>query len=265
VKSEPRVEVTFATLNQYNNDELKGFVMPFSRAWLWIAILLSPVAHANLIQNGDFAGGSGAGWTFEIQNVDISSGAHFTGTACPDCSPFATFNTFQFGSEYGWFDQIDLGYGTIRQTLATTPGATYQVSYLLGVYGNSIGAFFAAFGDTAFLPSSARVWNGTSYVPPPADYLQTPPQSCHEFGGYCGLFFGGPEYEQAPIFTEESFVFSATGSSTVLEFAGSGPGQNFILSRISVVPVAEPSSLLLCLGGFGWLTVLVVRRRTSGR
>lgn len=235
--------------------------MPFSRSCLLIALLLlSPIADANLVQNGNFAGGSGAGWTFEIQNVDISTGAHFTGTPCPTCSPFAQFNTFQFGSEFGWFDQIDLGYGTIRQSLATTPGATYQVSYLLGVLGNSAGAFYSAFDNTAFLPSSARVWDGTQLVPPPADYLQTPPASCHEFGGFCGLFFGSPDSAETPIFTEESFVFGASGNSTTLEFAGSGPGQNFILSRISVVQVPEPATLLLLLAGFGLLVVIRSRR-----
>lgn len=216
-------------------------------------------AHANLVQNGDFTGGGDAGWTFGVQDVHILPGAELVNTACPGCSSHATFQSVPLSGGFGWFDPIDIGFGTLSQTLATTPGQRYQVSYTFGVLGDSIGAFFASVGADAVLPSTAELARMGLPAAPPG-YLNHPPGDCSATSFYCGLFFGGLGSLQSPELSLESFTWTATSSSSVLEFAGSGPGVNFIVGDVSVVPVPEPASLGLLLAAVA-AGAVVLRRR----
>jgi len=225
---------------------------------LWDAV----PARANLVQNGDFAGGGDAGWTFAVQDVHILPGAALVNSPCPGCSSNATFQSVPLNSGFGWFDPIDNGYGTLSQTLATTPGQRYQISYTLGVLGESIGGFFSAIGGNAVLPSNAEL--GTPGHPAaPSGYLNNPPSDCSFNSGspFCGLFFGDSGSMQAPGFSLQTFTWTATSSSSVLEFAGSGPGLNFIVGDVSAVAIPEPASLALLLAAIA-AVVVVLRGRT---
>ena len=223
-----------------------------------LAAAIAP-ARANLIQNGNFAGGSGADWAFQVQTIGISSGAQFVGTSCPTCSPGATFATTPIDSGVGWLDQVDLGYGTLSQTFATTPGQNYEVSFLFGELGFSPGLFVSVFDTTAHLPSTALLAL-VNNPPAPADYLLNPPPGCG--ATLCGVFWhsigAGPEVSL------ESFTGTATGNSTTLEFAGSGPGTNFIVSDVSVVAVPEPGTASLVLIGLLGFAVFRLRKAVGG-
>ena len=222
---------------------------------LWGAV----PARANLVQNGDFAGGGDAGWTFAEQDVHILPGAELVNTPCPGCSSHATFQSVPLNSGFGWFDPIDIGYGTLSQTLVTTPGQRYQISYTFGILGESIGAFFASVGSHAVLPSNAEL--GLPGNPAPAGYLNHPLGDCSFMELYCGLVFGNAGSLQAPEFSLQSFTWTATSSSSVLEFAGSGPGLNFIVGDVSAVAIPEPASLALLLAALaGGVAVLRGRR-----
>jgi PEP-CTERM motif-containing protein len=179
------------------------------------AILLPAFAQAaNLVDNGSFATGTRSGWTLTRaeSSSDFSVGQPAAGLpAAP-----STFVAF-FGA-YGTFDD------TISQSLSTTPGKTYDVTFSLLMAPGSGGDFSAKFGGTQIL----------SLANPGSDVWQT-----------------------------YSFDETATKSHTLLSFSGlDGPGYNELtgISVMSVSAVPEPDTYLLILVGAGMLG-LALRKR----
>lgn len=207
-----------------------------------LAGFIAQPAHANLVQNGDFAGGSGAGWSFGVDNVAIGAGAQFSQSASGG-SPFATFTSSTINGQSAWLDTLDLGYGTISQTLVTTPGQTYQISYLFGVAGFSPGNFFAVFGGQASLPADALTLDqGGHFIAAPSSYLAHPPANCGQVTG-CGLFYGSQANANGVTVQEETLTGVATGALTTIEFAGACPGCSFYVADVTVTPLADPDPI----------------------
>ncbi|HYM03356.1 MAG TPA: hypothetical protein VET85_10445 [Stellaceae bacterium] len=220
--------------------------MPFaSKVASLIGIILggfiTQPALANLVQNGDFAGGSGAGWTFGVYTVAIGAGAQFSQSPS-GASPNATFTASSLNGQSAWYDTLDLGYGTISQTLVTTPGQTYQISYLFGVAGFSPGNFFAVFGGQASLPADALTLSGGQFVAAPSNYLAHPPANCGQVTG-CGLFYGSQANANGVTVEQETLTGVATGALTTIEFAGACPGCSFYVTDVSVTPLSNPNSV----------------------
>lgn len=218
------------------------------------ALLLTcaaPVHASNLVANGDFSADVGSGnapwspptdWTVTGSGV----GADLT---LPNSTNYPADTTDAF-----------LGNGTLSQSVPTTIGASYTVTFwfnadsaavLNSIFDTSVG-FDACFGATVGTPSDCT--SGTDLVAGPVapSYLNT------SVGG-------------SPIYTEVTETLAATSSSTLLSFTGYG-GQgdaglgNWYLADVSVVPVRkvetapEPSSLMMLASLMGLLTFARTRR-----
>jgi hypothetical protein len=173
-------------------------------------------ASANLIINGDFETGTFSGWTV----THAPSGSLIFVDHGP--GPDTTFGAF-FGATGNDFD-------TISQTFATTPGASYTLSFFYQVT-NTMEPAHNGFDV---------LWNGVS------------------IGG--GLF---PQFDVNPGWGTFTFTEVATGPSTTLAFEGRNlPAYDF-LDDVSVEAVPEPSTLaLLGLAAVG-TGFVVYRRRKS--
>ncbi len=230
-------------------------------------------AQANLIQNGDFAGGSGADWSLAVDEVYFTPGAQLHTAPCPDPSFCASpiLQVVPFDGGYGWFEPFDLGFGVLSQSFATAPGQSYRVTYTLGGIGASPGFFVAGFDGSAFLPSTTLFspsGSGVDRIPVPPGFLDNAPTACStpsfsgEFPSGCSLWEISPN---GITITTESFTTTATTGLSTLEFAGSAQGASWFVTHVSVVAVAEPSSLsLTCLGALaaGFLYLRTSKRRT---
>jgi hypothetical protein len=157
-------------------------------------------AQANLVTNGGFETGDFTGWT-------QTGNTGFSGVTCPS-GCFAFFGPV--GSN-----------GGISETLATTPGAQYTVSYSLNPDGGTPSFFSATFGAVTL------------------QSLTNP---------------------AASPFTEFSFLVTATGASTILAFNfRDDPG--FISFDNASVTTPLPAALPLFAGGLGVLGLLARRRK----
>jgi hypothetical protein len=100
------------------------------RALILAAVLIAAVpVSANKVVNGDFEAGDFTGWT-QFGNTSFTSvGGTFQGVA-----PFE-------GAFQAWFGPITTP-GGITQTIATTPGAEYSLSFALARSGIANNNFF---------------------------------------------------------------------------------------------------------------------------
>src|SRR5262249_42140771 len=140
----------------------------------------SQPSSSNLVANGNFATHSFSGWT-----LGGNSGSQ----------QFIINTEDQGGSTYA----ADLGSvgsdGTLSQTIATTPGQTYTLSFFLQNEGSGPNDFSA-------------IWNGQTLLSL---------SNAATFG-----------------YTEHSYTVTATDSSTVLEFAARQDPSHWDLDNISL-------------------------------
>src|SRR5215831_8622502 len=169
----------------------------------------------NLIINGDFETGNFTGWTV----TPAPSGSDIFVDHGP--GPDTTFGAF-FGATGNAFD-------TISQTFATTPGASYTLTFFYQV--TNLGMPIPAHNGFDVL------WNGAS------------------IGG--GLF---PQFDVNPGFGTFTFTETATGPSTTLAFEGRNAPSFDFLDDVSVEAVPEPSTLALVLVGVGAGAITYWRR-----
>lgn len=204
----------------------------YSRPLLLAMALLSATALAqasNLIVNGGFEESSSPtntppGW-FNIGHADgVITYADF-GTPA-----YEGINFYDLG---GYGDPNGpIGDG-IAQSFATSPGASYRVSFGLSGENSS--------GDETLTVAAA----GTSI-----DYLLIPDGQ--------GVF-------RRPFVTQ-SFSFVATAAQTTLSFihsAGLGGNNDPLIDGVSVTAVPEPGSYALMLLGLGVVGARLSRRRRS--
>lgn len=207
--------------------------------------LLTAQAHANLVTNGSFESpGTGCvagatslpGWTVGSANIDIINSA---------CSGMGA-------ADGAWF--VDLtgsggaGAGSIYQTVATTPGQQYELSFYFG--GNPQWQYLGYANDNAFKSMNVLI-NGT---------LQ----------GMFGLNTTGFAYGD-PGWNLDQLHFIATSSSTQIGFlslnGANGTVYGPLLDRVSLDAVAGrpsvvplPGSAWLLASAMGGLVVFVRRR-----
>ena len=179
------------------------------------AILTAGIAHAggNLLVNGDFETGNFTGWT-----VNDPSNETFVTSAFLSYAP-------ESGTYFAALGAVG-GDGTVSQTFADTPGATYEASFYL-----------ANDGDT------------------PNDFSVTGPGS---------LFLGPLTNLGAFPYTQYFGFFTGNGSDTITFAARNDPGF-FSLDNVSVTLVSsvpEPATWVSLILGFG-LVGAAIRRRTA--
>jgi hypothetical protein len=164
----------------------------------------------NLVQNCSFGTGDFTGWTVTNAASGSDLGVNY--------GSYSGYN----GDSVASFGATGNEYDTISQTLSTTPGVDYTLSFWLqdeqGDGPNS---------DTDF----QALWNGTSLLD---QYTTT------------GLL-------------QYTFTVAGTGSDT-LTFEGYNSPAWYDLSDVSVTPTPEPSSFLLMGSGVLGLAAFLRRR-----
>jgi hypothetical protein len=190
----------------------------FCAAAAGAAILLSTLvevgsARANLVANPNFdLSPLGVDWTF----TPAPSGSDFFYGAGPTFGAFSPPNSANFGAVGAFDDEIS-------QVLATTPGASYTISFELAHDStNAENDFSVTFGGTTVF----------SIV------------NTAEFG-----------------YTLETVTGVATSSSTTLAFFGREVPAWYDLDNVSVVPTPEPPTWSMMLVGFAGLGFAGYRRR----
>jgi hypothetical protein len=175
-----------------------------------LALLLSQsqlTAQQNIVQNGDFTSLSVWGWTY---NFAVAEG----------------YQNAAVGNSYG---QV---FGTLFQSLPTTPGQTYQLQFAMA--GN------LNFPDSAVLDV---LWGGASV------------------GSISWSPAGNNRQNLGWVWTD--FYVTALTSSTELAFDNPNVGTENIpfLDAVTVEPVPEPSAASLLLLGSGALLYFARFRR----
>ncbi len=193
----------------------------------------SAFASTNLVTNGSFEDLSGSlnhgswgeftslsGWTI----ASASKTSVFEIQQASEYSHVSGFNTHYDGTYYLELNSNNLG--AITQTLSTTAGQTYTLSF---GYADRSGSKNASSMDI--------YWNGTQLKP---------------------INTGDTNWKTY------SYTVTATGASTALTFVSTGPVKDVTmgsyLDGVSVTAVPEPESYAMLLAGLGVMATIARRR-----
>lgn len=206
---------------------------PLALALLAAPALASPAALAaqNLVQNGGFETAiytSAPPWSGTGEYHEVTTDLAHTGT-----HSYRVLSVPQMNGFGGSFSGV-------RQTLATTPGATYALE------------FWTAHRGLYFGSGAVNVYWGDALV---GSYAYDQPGATGDGSG----------------FTEIALAVTAASSSTTLEFVNAmfpctgntcdDAGAWVYLDNVSVTAAPEPATLALTLGGLAVLGAVVRRRR----
>ncbi len=216
-------------------------LIPFRAAAVAALFAISGVAQAqNLLVNGSFELGSAATSGF---SQEVTGSTNMTGwTVVGD--NLAWFHS-AFGGQLSADDGVkflDLTYlttgcspcGGVEQTIATTPGTSYTLSFSLG---------------------------SSSIFTTPSSILATIISGSTVTQNFTSTALGTNNWET------ETRTFTAGSASTIIRLAGSGVGQtDYVgLDKVSVVvatPIPEPGAMALMLAGLAAVGSVASRRRT---
>ncbi len=219
---------------------MKHFSTLLNAIALSASVLGLPTAHANLLTNGSFESGgfvnqgndtmspiAGStvmtGWTVITDTTAWIGPTNPFGLSASDGSYFLDLSNYQAGAPFAG----------VTQTIATTPGSTYQLSFDLG------GSTF--WGRPDSLTASAA---GTSTT------------------------FTTPSTGTNNDWYHETLLFVADAASTTVQLQGQA-GINYIgldnvsVDFVSAAPVPEPGTWTLLAAGL--VPLLVAARRRRGR
>lgn len=185
-------------------------VAPVLLAAFGLLACMASSAHAQLVTNGGFEdsdaiNGYFSGWT-------LSGNADYT-SAAP--------NTFVFGNPHSgdlaaWLGAVDDD-GFLSQSIATTPGQTYTISYWLAVDSQD-----SLSGMTSPNDFSATFGGNTLISQTDLPATDSHPDAADDYAHY-------------------SFTAVAAGSATELKFGFRDDPSEFRLDDVSVIPSAGPS------------------------
>jgi hypothetical protein len=218
---------------------LRRYAMKIIRiafGFLFICFSLAPIASAgNLINNPGFETGDFTDWTitgettYDVPPVVTVYGIDHCGFGC-------TVNLFHSGYYGAWFGSVE-NPTYMTQTIATVPGASYDLSAWVMMYDN--------ISEEDEWDNEFRIWwNGSELLqitPFVFPLIDSDPFN-YGFGGFNGLV--------------------AEFATTDVTFGFRNPNGFWAIDDISVTPsaVPEPSSILLLCTGLSVLG-LVVRRK----
>lgn len=203
-----------------------GFCLGMLALILTVGSQVAQADGINIVVNGGFETGDLTGWTESGDNP----GRCFPAVSVQNLGP-ASFcggavNTFPpHSGQYAAFfnNAAALGIGSISQTLSTTPGDTYNLTFWLNTFTNPT----------------------------------TPNQFIVDWGGQQVADLVNINTNNT--YVEYSLNVTAAGSNTTLAFLGTNDPSSTGLDDVSVVAVPEPTTLtLLCTG---LLPALVLKRR----
>lgn len=219
-------------------------------ASLIAALLALPCAAlgSNLLANGSFESpGAGCfagttslpGWTVTTGNIDIMD------VTCSDMAAADGTYFIDLTGSHG------AGAGTINQTVATTVGAQYNLSFYFGgnpQWQTQAGNPFSIYPNDGPIKSMDVLINGVQ-------------QGNTYSVDTTGLAYTNPDW----MF--ESVTFTATSASTTLSFeslnGANGTVYGPLLDGVSLSPVPLPATALLLLSGLGGLGMATRKRVIS--
>jgi VCBS repeat-containing protein len=178
-----------------------------------VTITLHGTNDAPVLNAADTVVLNGAGTTVNlVSNPGFeSSGSSLTGWSVSPTGSIVVSNTHHSGSHSA--DTSGAGGGTLSQSITTTAGELYTVSFWVEASSGNNGTFSAS-------------WNGTTLLSLSGSQLPT-------------------------TFTQETFTVLGTGGTVPLSFAmkDTGTNQHVFLDDVSVSPVATAVSTLVANGG----------------
>jgi hypothetical protein len=194
------------------------------------ASICSAVA-TNLVANCGFETGDFTSWTLSGNDVPLQLGSLYGVEGIDPLDGIAPNS----GSDQAYFGDLDTNAITLSETLATTPGLLYQISWYLA--------------------------QDTAIAPPFSDQFSA------SFGGTSLTSQTGLAVQPYTLYT---FSATATKASTILSFTLGNDLGEFLLDDVVVSTTTtattgspEPGTWLLLVSASGLLAILAARSRRS--
>lgn len=207
--------------------------------YVWLTLMAAPAAQANLLVNGSFESGAFVNQGNDTMSLPVGSTVITGWTVVTDTTAWiGPTNPFGLSASDGSYFldltnyQAYAPFAGMQQTIATVPGATYELSFDLG---------------------ASTYWGR--------------PDSVTASAAGTVMTFVSPTTGTNNDWYQESMQFVATSTSTIVLLQGAS-GVNYIgLDNAAVelvsLPVPEPSSLALFAAGLAGLGAAARQRRAA--